>query len=305
MAAGAARQPGDPHDRWAPEAEDGRHRRAVQRQRRQHHAQSRARVRVPARRARLVAAHRGVCRAGPFGPAGRQSVRGSIPCGHGERRSLCQPHPDDARPPRVPAPGHRRRSGSAAGVLHDRRGSVATRSTRGFAPDWRASFRARCSSIASSAIRLASGRGASAQVSDVELASRLSFFLWSSIPDDRLLTLAAPAGSASRACSTCEVRRLIADRRADALVSNFTGQWLQLRNLESKVRPDLLALPRFRRQHPRGVPPRDRAPVQQHPARAIAASSSCSAPTTRSSTNGWPGTTGFRACTAPASARWR
>jgi hypothetical protein len=78
-------------------------------------------------------------------------------------------------------------------------------------------------------------------VSDVELASRLSFFLWSSIPDEKLLnsSLRQPGVLAA------EVKRMIADKRADAFVSNFTGQWLQLRNLESKVGPDLLMFPEF------------------------------------------------------------
>ena len=87
--------------------------------------------------------------------------------------------------------------------------------------------------------------GSIRKVTDVELASRLSFFLWSSIPDDRLLNLAASGRLREPGMLTSEVRRLVADRRADALVSNFTGQWLQLRNLESKVQPDILAFPDF------------------------------------------------------------
>jgi len=59
------------------------------------------------------------------------------------------------------------------------------------------------------------------------------------------LNLAASRRLREPGVLTSEVRRLIADRRADALVSNFTGQWLQLRNLESKVRPDILAFPDF------------------------------------------------------------
>jgi hypothetical protein len=87
--------------------------------------------------------------------------------------------------------------------------------------------------------------GAARRVTDVELASRLSFFLWSSIPDDRLLTLATQGRLREPAVLDREVRRMIADKRADALVGNFVGQWLQLRNLESKVRPDILAFPDF------------------------------------------------------------
>ena len=90
--------------------------------------------------------------------------------------------------------------------------------------------------------------GAAHFVSDVELASRLSFFLWSSIPDEKLLN-AAIAGQlrAPGAPGNIEaqVSRLVADDRTDALVSNFAGQWLQLRNLEAKVAPDLLMFPDF------------------------------------------------------------
>jgi mono/diheme cytochrome c family protein len=87
--------------------------------------------------------------------------------------------------------------------------------------------------------------GGAQPVSDVELASRLSFFLWSSIPDARLLDLAIAGRLREPATLAGEVRRMIADKRADALVSNFVGQWLQLRNLEAKVRPDILTFPDF------------------------------------------------------------
>jgi mono/diheme cytochrome c family protein len=87
--------------------------------------------------------------------------------------------------------------------------------------------------------------GTAHPVSDVELASRLSFFLWSSVPDDRLLNLASTGRLRLPGVLESEVRRMIADTRSDALVSNFAGQWLQLRNLESKVRPDILTFPDF------------------------------------------------------------
>jgi hypothetical protein len=87
--------------------------------------------------------------------------------------------------------------------------------------------------------------GTAHRVSDTELASRLSFFLWSSIPDQRLMTLAAAGRLREPAVLEAQVRRMVADVRADALVSNFTGQWLQLRSLESRVTPDLLMFPDF------------------------------------------------------------
>jgi mono/diheme cytochrome c family protein len=82
------------------------------------------------------------------------------------------------------------------------------------------------------------------RVSDLELASRLSFFLWSSIPDDELLNLAIAGKLRAPGVLESQVRRMIADDRADALMTAFTGQWLQLRNLD-KVTPDVLLFPDF------------------------------------------------------------
>jgi mono/diheme cytochrome c family protein len=87
--------------------------------------------------------------------------------------------------------------------------------------------------------------GAAHAVSDVELASRLSFFLWSSIPDEKLLNMAVAGQLRQPGVIAGQVRRMIEDDRADALATNFAGQWLQLRNLESKVSPDLLMFPDF------------------------------------------------------------
>jgi uncharacterized protein DUF1592/uncharacterized protein DUF1588/uncharacterized protein DUF1585/uncharacterized protein DUF1595 len=87
--------------------------------------------------------------------------------------------------------------------------------------------------------------GVAHPVSDVELASRLSFFLWSSIPDEKLLDLAVAGRLREPGMLAAQAERMLADDRADALVENFTGQWLQLRNLEAKVVPDLLMFPDF------------------------------------------------------------
>jgi mono/diheme cytochrome c family protein len=86
--------------------------------------------------------------------------------------------------------------------------------------------------------------GAPHRVSDIELASRLSYFLWSSIPDDELLNLAVAGRLREPRVLEAQVRRMIADQRADSLMTQFTGQWLQLRNLD-KVTPDLLMFPDF------------------------------------------------------------
>ena len=82
------------------------------------------------------------------------------------------------------------------------------------------------------------------ELSDLELASRLSFFLWSSIPDDELLDLAARGGLRDPAALEAEARRMLDDPRATALVTNFAGQWLSLRNAAA-VRPDEDAFPDF------------------------------------------------------------
>ena len=70
-------------------------------------------------------------------------------------------------------------------------------------------------------------------VSDVELASRLSFFLWSSLPDEELLALAEEDTLSEPAMLARQVRRMLADDRAAALIEGFVGQWLYLRNLAS------------------------------------------------------------------------
>ena len=74
------------------------------------------------------------------------------------------------------------------------------------------------------------------RLGDLDLASRLSFFLWSSIPDDELLEAAAGGRLADPAGLERQTRRLLADARSHALVDNFASQWLRLRNLESQER---------------------------------------------------------------------
>ncbi|MEO8373296.1 MAG: DUF1592 domain-containing protein [Candidatus Solibacter sp.] len=79
-------------------------------------------------------------------------------------------------------------------------------------------------------------------ISEVELASRLSYFLWSSMPDDELLGLAE--GGKLRAGLDAQVKRMMADPRASAIGENFAGQWLELRNLEV-VKPDPQKFPEW------------------------------------------------------------
>jgi cytochrome c551/c552 len=86
--------------------------------------------------------------------------------------------------------------------------------------------------------------GASYRIDDLELASRLSFFLWSSIPDDELLNLAVANKLSDPATLKSQVRRMLADPRAQALATNFAAQWLYLRNLKNFA-PDPNEFPDF------------------------------------------------------------
>jgi len=75
--------------------------------------------------------------------------------------------------------------------------------------------------------------GRSYRVNDLALASRLSFFLWSSVPDDELIDLASQGKLRDPVVLQKEVRRMLADPKSDALVTNFTGQWLGVRSLQT------------------------------------------------------------------------
>jgi hypothetical protein len=86
--------------------------------------------------------------------------------------------------------------------------------------------------------------GKAYRLSDLALASRLSFFLWSSIPDDELLTVAAQGKLRQPAVLSAQVKRMIADPRSSVLVTNFANQWLYLRNLPS-ITPDMRLFPDF------------------------------------------------------------
>lgn len=82
------------------------------------------------------------------------------------------------------------------------------------------------------------------RINDHELAARLSYFLWSSMPDDRLQSLAGAGKLHQPAVLEAETRRMIADKKSRSFVENFGGQWLQLRNLET-ANPDKKRFPAF------------------------------------------------------------
>ena len=81
-------------------------------------------------------------------------------------------------------------------------------------------------------------------ISDYELATRLSYFLWSSLPDDELTRLAQAGNLRKEGQLAAQVRRMLNDPKSSALVENFAGQWLQLRNLKT-VNPDRKQFPAF------------------------------------------------------------
>jgi hypothetical protein len=87
-------------------------------------------------------------------------------------------------------------------------------------------------------------RGSVYKISDIELASRLSFFLWSSIPDDQLLAVAEGGRLSDPVVLQAQVKRMLADPRSQALVENFSGQWLFLRNI-ARISPDTTTYPYF------------------------------------------------------------
>ena len=82
------------------------------------------------------------------------------------------------------------------------------------------------------------------RVGDLDLASRLSFFLWSSVPDDELLEVADRGQLSDPVVFEQQVRRMLADPKSEAIVSNFAGQWLYLRNLKNQI-PNSLDFPDF------------------------------------------------------------
>jgi Protein of unknown function (DUF1592)/Protein of unknown function (DUF1588)/Protein of unknown function (DUF1585)/Protein of unknown function (DUF1595) len=82
------------------------------------------------------------------------------------------------------------------------------------------------------------------RITDLELASRLSYFLWSSLPDDHLLATAERGQLRNPAVLQAEVRRMLADPKAKSLVNNFAAEWLSLRVVEG-VRPDPILFPEF------------------------------------------------------------
>ena len=82
------------------------------------------------------------------------------------------------------------------------------------------------------------------RISDVELASRLSYFLWNSMPDEELLSLAERRRLSVPQVLDAQVTRMLADPKAFAMAENFAGQWLEIRNLDT-IKPDPQKFPEW------------------------------------------------------------
>jgi hypothetical protein len=149
-----------------------------------------------------------------------------------EERSLRAHHPFNAREACLPPSGHARGPGDVDGVLS------AGRSDGGSFDDGIEAALQRVLVDPEFVYRsepepagLAAGK--SYRVGDLALASRLSFFLWSSVPDDELIDLAAQGKLKDPAVLEKQVRRMLADPKSEALITNFTGQWLGVRSLKT------------------------------------------------------------------------
>ena len=122
-------------------------------------------------------------------------------------------------------------------------------------------LRRRSSSIASKSSRSEARPGQAYRISDVDLASRLSFFLWSSAPDEELLKIAAAGRLNEPVMLERQVRRMLKHPKAEALADNFAGQWLNLRALDVTT-PLPLLYPELRRSAAPGDAERGRAALR-------------------------------------------
>ena len=175
-----------------------------------------------------------------------------------------RPHPDDAAAPRLPPRRHRRRSAPV------RRFYDAGRAERDFdlgiqralervlvSPQFLFRIEQEPAGVTPGSVY---------RVDDFELASRFSFFLWSSIPDDELLDAAAAGTLRQPAVLRRQVNRMLADPRSRSLVTNFAAQWLFLRDVETKE-PDVYLFRDFDEGVRAALRAGNRVVPGQHPAR--------------------------------------
>ena len=143
--------------------------------------------------------------------------------------------------------------------------------------------------------------GVAHRISDLELASRLSFFLTARAPDEQLLAAAEKNTLAQPKALEAQVRRLLADPRSQSLVTTFAFQWLKLRALDD-ADPDAILFPNFDDEPARGLQARSRAVRAERVQGRSQRARSADARTTRSSTSGWRFTTAFPTYEGPGSA---
>ena len=191
---------------------------------------------------------------GPYSPTGRGTTasRAKIfvcrPVTRERRTRVRAADSDDTCPPSVSTAGRRCRHTAAVCVL--REGPHLARRSLGEGGDFESGIQKALEALLVAPEFLfrieqdppRAQAGKAYPVTDLELASRLSFFLWSSIPDDQLLDLAERGKLKNPIVLQQQVRRMLADPRADTLVSNFAGQWLHLRNVET-TNPDPFIFP--------------------------------------------------------------
>src|SRR6185437_14035481 len=103
------------------------------------------------------------------------------------------------------------------------------------------------------------------KITDVELANRLSYFLWSSMPDEELQTLGETAKLSQPGVLDAQIKRMLADPKSSAFADNFAGQWLEIRNLDT-IKPDPDKFPAWSQQL-RRIQDRDAHVLRQHAAR--------------------------------------
>ena len=139
------------------------------------------------------------------------------------------------------------------------------------------------------------------KLTDLEMASRLSFFLWSSIPDEQLLSVAEKGQLQQPDVMAAQVKRMLTDPKSKALVQNFAGQWLHLRNL-ALIKPDPEVFPEFD-DSLRSSARRETECSSRRSSRKTGASSILSTASIRSSTSGWPNS-GIRGSKGTSSGAW-
>ena len=168
-----------------------------------------------------------------------------VPAAHGERRSFLRRQDSlRRRASGFPSASEREGSGSAYGLFQRRTRKLPALSRAESRTALLRSSPAPSFCIGPSRRRWASRREPIIGISDLELASRLSFFLWSTVPDDELLKVAEQGKLKDPKVFEQQVRRMLASEKSRALVTNFASEWLKLRDIDT-IDPDPFIYPNF------------------------------------------------------------